>query len=343
VLNSAERAPYLLLIEILHGDLDFDPSKRNNKELLKKIVSQAEQKRNREANEPSTLSAVPNHQVALQPIVSSEVLDLEPETPVVALTISPTTPRDAMQSMEPPEEEEMDLVEQLYGSGKSLRDQTVDMTDSIIVRPTPKNKALDVATWQKSTASTPPSPSPFSTPSLAPAVVLYPTSQSPSPLALSLEDYSERMRTAAVMLAQLNSNMIRETVTTLTAPDGTLTTPGDRSPGAAPAGGALSWIPGSGWITGAPSGSDAPAATRMRLQYTEAAAIRDRIMTEMMQLEEERMRRMKVAGDGESVMALGGIPQNAKTAEDEGIVRRELNKDDPSGVSDSVTSIDLIN
>ena len=38
VLNSAERAPYLLLIEILHADLDFDPAKRSNKEVLKKIV-----------------------------------------------------------------------------------------------------------------------------------------------------------------------------------------------------------------------------------------------------------------------------------------------------------------
>ena len=38
MLNSAERAPYLLLIEILHSDLDFDPAKRGNKEILKKIV-----------------------------------------------------------------------------------------------------------------------------------------------------------------------------------------------------------------------------------------------------------------------------------------------------------------
>lgn len=34
VLNSAERAPYLLVVEILHGDLHFDPSTRANKELL---------------------------------------------------------------------------------------------------------------------------------------------------------------------------------------------------------------------------------------------------------------------------------------------------------------------
>jgi hypothetical protein len=34
VLNSAERAPYLLLVEVLHGDMDFDPSSQSNKELL---------------------------------------------------------------------------------------------------------------------------------------------------------------------------------------------------------------------------------------------------------------------------------------------------------------------
>lgn len=34
VLNSAERAPYLLLVEVLHGDMDFDPSSKKNKEIL---------------------------------------------------------------------------------------------------------------------------------------------------------------------------------------------------------------------------------------------------------------------------------------------------------------------
>ena len=42
VLNSAERAPYLLILEILHGDLDFEPDKRGNKELLKKKLFYAE-------------------------------------------------------------------------------------------------------------------------------------------------------------------------------------------------------------------------------------------------------------------------------------------------------------
>lgn len=34
VLNSAERAPYLLIVEILHHDLDFNPTSQSNKELL---------------------------------------------------------------------------------------------------------------------------------------------------------------------------------------------------------------------------------------------------------------------------------------------------------------------
>lgn len=67
---------------------------------------------------------------------------------------------------------------------------------------------------------------------------------------------------------------------------------------------------------------------RGRLPPAEAEAIRERIMTEMIALEEERVERMmEKVGD---VGMLGG-GENGKTAEDEGIVRRELNKADPSG------------
>lgn len=38
VLNSAERAPYLLVVEVLHGELHFDPSIRANKELLTRVA-----------------------------------------------------------------------------------------------------------------------------------------------------------------------------------------------------------------------------------------------------------------------------------------------------------------
>ena len=131
------------------------------------------------------------------------------------------------------------------------------------------------------------------------------------------------------MLAQLNANLVREPITeafraahSTEAPSGT-----------------KSWIPGSGWITGTLSVSNtttpetgiamsaAPSAVRMRLQPSEAAAIRERIMQEMMALEEERMSRTRTDFDGWSQKA--GYTRG-RTVEDEGIIRRELNKVDPS-------------
>lgn len=69
----------------------------------------------------------------------------------------------------------------------------------------------------------------------------------------------------------------------------------------------------------------------MRLPRAEASAIRDRIMKEMNALEEERMERMKGSEVG-AMMGGSTISGSSKSAEDEGIIRRELNKVDPSAV-----------
>ncbi|KAG4304892.1 hypothetical protein PORY_001567 [Pneumocystis oryctolagi] len=45
VLNSAKRAPYLLIIEILENDLCFDPEKLKNKQKITKILSNTEKKK----------------------------------------------------------------------------------------------------------------------------------------------------------------------------------------------------------------------------------------------------------------------------------------------------------
>ena len=71
--------------------------------------------------------------------------------------------------------------------------------------------------------------------------------------------------------------------------------------------------------------------SRMRLPRAEATAIRDRIMKEMNALEEERMERMKGSEVG-AMMGASTISGSSKSAEDEGIIRRELNKVDPSAV-----------
>ena len=71
---------------------------------------------------------------------------------------------------------------------------------------------------------------------------------------------------------------------------------------------------------------------RMKLQPTEAAAIRERIMKEMLALEDERMARMRERPSEGLRIGSGSRVGGLQSAEDEGIIRAELNKADPSAV-----------
>ncbi|KAF5365657.1 hypothetical protein D9758_003331 [Tetrapyrgos nigripes] len=315
VLNSAERAPYLLYIEILNDDLDFDPQKRNNKDLLKKIVLK-ENERSTSSRGLDTFSSPSSSQLRKSLPIHDDDVAIEESTVVTPAhpLITPPTPTSA-----PDEEEEMDLVEQLYGPDQSLRSQAMDLSDSIVLPPPPKNKDLDMA------ACSSPLPLP-----LAP-------NESTNSYSLSLDEYSERMRTAAIMLAQLNASLVRDLINS---------TPANAPPESSS--GPLSWIPGSAWLSGSTDDSTKttspsrygtgsqdlgkPAPSRMRLQPAEASAIRDRIMNEMLALEEERMSHMRENREAESIVKIGDISGGLKTAEDEGIIRRELSKADPSAM-----------
>lgn len=364
VLNSAERAPYLLLVEILHGDLDFDPGKRANKEILKRIVVKESESKGasrdlvsftKSETHPRPTVIIPDQVNRSEAALGNDAGDnAESSSALEAPVASPS-----VISPSPTEEEEIDLVEQLYGTESSLRANEIDISDSIVLPPPPKNKELDMVTWSR-TSSNPDTPlldrhDPFGsshTPSLGlsiPSSVPRPPLSGPStPMlrqqsqpaipparVLSLDEYSERMRTAAVMLAQLNASLVREPVTALTAP-GMPAPPPEPSVLGAP----LRWLPGTSWLTGAPANGSAPppgpgAATevlRMKLQASEAAAIRDRIMEEMLALEEERMARMRENGVNEASVQISTANGDMKTAEDEGIIRRELSKADPSAV-----------
>ncbi|KII88487.1 hypothetical protein PLICRDRAFT_161633 [Plicaturopsis crispa FD-325 SS-3] len=373
VLNSAEHAPYLLLVEILHDELDFDPSKRGNKESLKKIVCKEEERKGASRDLISfATSASPHRHKATRDAHGSEALGKDsvdaPEVPVLGSAIPPT-PTSALP---PPEvEEEMDLVEQLYGTDQSLRSRPIDLSESIILPPAPKNRDLDMAAWSRpssvpATPSLEQSSSMTHTPSLSiPGNLRRSVPSSPSAPnisgledtrsqlngashILSLDEYSERMRTAAVMLAQLNANLVREPVTSVTPSGGNGPFPSSESSGP------LSWLPGSSWLSGTPEPSanaggpihpslaggaheqngagPSSVPTRMRVQHWEASAIRDRIMKEMLALEEERMERMRENREGDGMMRVGDLSMGEKSAEDEGIIRRELNKADPSAV-----------
>lgn len=371
VLNSAERAPYLIHVELLEGDLDFDPTRRENRELLKKIVVQEDTKRRKGEGQ--------NH-LPSKPLegFGSPMPDVVPESSAMGgsssqpRTMSSGIAKDANRQVEPEEVEEMDLVEQLYGTRLSVKNVLPDLIETVPLPQGPKNKALDAAAWERrnmasaGVAGTPDAPprrshnpnmtlsSPFTPGNHDIASISTPNASShtpnqsvpPSPgfvtpdsadpsgpssgkRVITLEDYSERMRTAAVMLAQLNASVVP------VAPE----QPNGHAGGA----GSRSWIPGTGWITGAnsssASGQQAESSSsalpgggtggKLRLAAAQAAAIRDRIMEEMMALEEERVERMTDRPMGVTVEV--GDGGGGQTAEDEGIVRRELNKADPSG------------
>ncbi len=339
VLNSAERAPYVLLIEILNDDLDFDPNKRANKDVLKKIVVKEHEKKGASKELISFPPLPSRHSPKSDSLNDTDVVAAAVHVPVfspVFTASSPVTPSSPVES-----DEEMDLVEQLYGSDQSLRSRPVDLSDSIVLPPTPKNRELDMVAWSRS-SSIPPSPSPERGAPMARA--LSSTSDSSahlSPLpdhvdnspALSLDEYSERMRTAAIMLAQLNANLVREPVTN------------GASSESQSQWGPISWLPGSSWLTtpGDHSSKTSPGLgpqdqpsqhlqpTRMRLQLSEASAIRERIMQEMLALEAERMERMRENREMDNLIRIDNL-SGRKTAEDEGIIRREINKADPSAV-----------
>ncbi|EIW85170.1 kinase-like protein [Coniophora puteana RWD-64-598 SS2] len=358
VLNSAERAPYLLLIEILNDDLDFDPTKRSNKEVLKRIVAKESQKKgaSKDLINFTAPPLVSQRSLSGGKSTAEAILDAE-NNDVPEIQVESTAP-NSQTSLD---DEEMDLVDQVIGVGESLR-KPIDLSESIVLPPAPKNKELDMAAWSR-TPSMPVTPrleqmatfsqtTPelrsnrgwrFDTPSTTP-VITESGADISEQILLSLDEYSERMRTAAVMLAQLNASLVREPVTSLQLSGSpSLATPVSESPSTSIS---RSWIPGSSLFgssgdtsTNGPihpslggRGADASAPMRMRVQHAEAAAIRDRIMKEMMSLEEERMSRMKEHREGEGLMRIGDLRGSMKTAEDEDIVKRELNRDDPSAV-----------
>ncbi|KAJ7452364.1 kinase-like protein [Mycena galericulata] len=325
VLNSAERAPFLLLIEILNDDLDFDPAKRGNKEVLKKIVLKESQRKGASADlipfNPAGRHRKPEYLNDTDAALSEQP---QPTLKPAAVIQVPATPTD---SSPPSEEEEMDLVEQLYGADQSLRSQPINLADSIVLPPALKNKDLDMAAWSRSVPPSPPALDKGHSMSRSLSIGLSPRvspepSQDTGPV-ISLDEYSERMRTAAIMLAQLNANLAHSPSSIPGMPVGLpdVTVP-------------LRWLPGSSWLTSSADqgAADSQGGGRMRLQYSEASAIRDRIMKEMMDLEEERMERMKEHREDRGTIRLGDLSGGMKTAEDEGIIRRELNKADPSAV-----------
>jgi hypothetical protein len=214
VLNSAERAPYLLLIEILNDDLDFDPSKRANKDILRKVVTKEVEQRGGWSDFGLSSSTIRKDTLP-DPVGPSTI-----PSAIGPLTVGSSTPTFSN------DDEEIDLVEQLFGDDQPLRSRVLDIDDSIVLPPTPKNRELDMVAWARSSPHLSqqfddlrlrtPAPQHFSPHSISRANSISPSHSQMSHIesetahTISLDEYSERMRTAAIMLAQLNADQFRE-------------------------------------------------------------------------------------------------------------------------------------
>jgi len=114
----------------------------------------------------------------------------------------------------------------------------------------------------------------------------------------SADDFAEKMRTAAVMLAQLNQQQAAQL------------TPGANNT----------------------SRSSAQSRSAIKAKATSVEDIRAKIIKEMMALEEQRMQRMKVEGVSSGVGGGGGEGAGSEMLEDERKVMANVTTDDPSGM-----------
>lgn len=403
VLNSADRAPFVIHVEVLEDDLDFDPDRRQNVEDLRRALKERE---TGGAVGIVARSGAVGSKAGRKSLESGMELGRRNEDGGASVgvgrrqesigngDISTSSSKDdeveellSAKVVEPPKE--VDLVEQLYGD-ISIHEAAM----ATIADPTIQNRSVDEQAWARVASDEDPTPTPSPTssrfsaapsrPSLSPAGRSLPSNVRPggrtvsARQAISLDDYAERMRMAAIMLAQLDASQAESAgvVATGTAAAGTLVglpvatvtgiggvvggvvgagfgavasafhrrdvQAGQSSTGVVAALDTASAAAGTSFVAGAPPipaagrpststlspAAPLPPSQRQRvLAPVEATAIRNRIMGEMLALEEERMERMREDGRARS-----GWTTSAGV-EDGAVVMRAVNKDDPSGAS----------
>ncbi|SPO24141.1 related to PIK1 - phosphatidylinositol 4-kinase [Ustilago trichophora] len=409
VLNSADRVPFLLHVEVLNNDLDFDPDRRQNRETLRRLVTEEDVRRRKvaassgrssflqSANEhtrqgsdhgANTRTGTPDAAAAESANAQDDDRVLMIEDDVNDATRS-STPKPISQPLTPTVEhqeddtvsaalaqnsaqqgslddtnisqqsgEEIDLTEQMYGSdlagfgGERNSSSSDDEEEDLASR----NRMHDTAAWTSA---------PSGSSSAGAASGKGGANGDPDNLAaghrpmkeFSLDEYAQRMRTAAIMLSQLNKSTNASKAQAIVNYGPNLSSNAQ--------GGWSSWIVPTNWYSsstpagGAGGGAgdkseigqgSAGVSTHVRtsidparamvgggggpgqssrLVHAETEAIRKRIMEEMMALEEERMRRMKTGG--RNVTASRIRKKSGQMAEDEEeAVLRAVNKDDPS-------------
>lgn len=429
VLNSADRAPFLIHVEVLEDDLDFNPARRQNSEDLRRALGESTLSASNASPMLRHMAAgsvdygldtlksqtTPRHSPNLnrRGTITDRRSPLGSPTPEGAngrdqslgTPLAPGTPNGdqspgdlslglASPASPLPPDEEMDLVEQLYGSASLLNDH--DPTGQLEQYvPRIENRAIDEEAWRRVDAkrrSVHATPSKTSKPSRMGPGLVNTSSLAEAAAAghksavkrkpITLDEYAERMRMAAIMLAQLNASQqfggavgsgagsaagqlvggalglgasvgaglggavgagLGAVVSRLN-PSRRESLPGQASSGlrtsldTTHAATGLTRVTSPTEPTHASSfddstrksiggGNTQPQARQRVLSPQESQAIKDRIMNEMMTLEEERMERMRL----DSLARSSGWTAGGKNVVDEGVVMRAVNKDDPSG------------
>ncbi|KAK0548216.1 Phosphatidylinositol 4-kinase pik1alpha (PI4-kinase)(PtdIns-4-kinase) [Tilletia horrida] len=98
VLNSADRAPYLLHVEVLRDDLDFDPDRRGNRELCERLVRGEAQGRARREEQQRRWSASGGASSSNVALPGRTSISAQGSPLLVASTASPTGPSSTGQN-----------------------------------------------------------------------------------------------------------------------------------------------------------------------------------------------------------------------------------------------------
>lgn len=408
VLNSADRVPFLLHVEVLNNDLDFDPDRRQNRETLRRLVTEEDVRRRKVAassgrssfvqsaqehartdsdNDAGTRTGTPDAAAAQEAHVLASDDDpnastrtstpkpiSQPLTPTLEQgdDIGEAAPKPITKDVDEknlPEagEEEIDLTEQMYGSdlagfgGERDPSSSDDEEEDLASR----NRMHDAAAWTSAPAGSGSASGSGAGKESNGDVDQLAAGHRPMK-EFSLDEYAQRMRTAAIMLSQLNKSTNASKAQAIVNYGPNLSSNaqggwsswivptnwyGSSNP-AAPANGAGGGAgdksevgQGSAGVTthvrtsidptramaGMPMGGGGGAGQSSRLVHAETEAIRKRIMEEMMALEEERMRRMKTGGRNVTASRQRARSKQGQMPEDEEeAVLRAVNKDDPS-------------
>ncbi|KAF9548554.1 Phosphatidylinositol 4-kinase pik1alpha (PI4-kinase)(PtdIns-4-kinase) [Mortierella hygrophila] len=284
VLNSADRVPYLLQVEVLETDMSVEEIRAQRRDL----GDDEEEEGHRSASRTHGVELNENGSIQLETTIDTNGGSAAPSKD--ASEASSTTAAESKDK----EESEEALVDTIPNPPvASLADLSISPPGS----PVPTSPVITVDPSGRMN-----SPTPSSSPGNRPVT------QSRSNEAYlqtvlrrrasnSADDFAEKMRTAAVMLAQLSQQQAAQQA-------------------------------GAGANGNARVSSQSRSS--IKAKATSVEDIRAKIIKEMMALEEQRMQRMKLEGVSSGVGGGGGEGAGSEMLEDERKVMANVTTDDPS-------------